>query len=192
MAGPHPNQPRRMGGWRRLFVAGVLALVPAAIVLVHTMGADLVGAEGIELALLLWALGALGLGLLLVFLAGVDCLILWIGSGFGLSPGAARLGLAGGMAFLAALATAAALLRYETVMPEGGAQRTGELCVVLDRWTGEARPCTEQAVSRANRARRPPEPQRARGENELSALWQQLAEAVAAIFDRLSWLTGIG
>jgi hypothetical protein len=43
-------------------------------------------------------------------------------------------------------------------MPEGGSLCRGELCVVLDRWTGKAHSCTDEDVGK--RYRSPPKPQR--------------------------------
>ena len=56
-----------------------------------------------------------------------------------------------GLTFLGGIAV---LMRYETVMSEDGAMCTGELCVVFDRWTGETKPCTEEAIAR-RRSQRP-------------------------------------
>ena len=96
--------------------------------------------------------------------------------------------VAGTAAVLAGLtfaATAAIYLRYETVMAEGGAMRTGELCVILDRWTGEAKPCTEEAVVRRRSQCPNPQPAEAPGQEE--ALWHRVVESVAE-FIEVHWL----
>lgn len=95
-------------------------------------------------------------------------------------------GTAAVLAGLTFLGGVAVLMRYETVMPEVGAMRTGELCVVLDRWTGESKPCTEEAVAR-RRGKRPPDPQPAESPGQEEALWQRVVEFVAE-FIEVRWL----
>jgi len=151
---------RETGGWRRLFVAGSLLLVVVAFAWVwHVREEDMSDGDYVEFALALWSLGSVALALLVAGLSLLDGACIWVGRGFGLAPATTRIGLVAVLAGLTFAGTAAIYLRYETVMPEGGAMRTGELCVVLDRWTGEAKPCTEESVTR--RFRKRPEPQRA-------------------------------
>lgn len=151
---------REPGGFRRLFFAGSLVLAVAAFAWGwHVRREDMSDGDYIEFALALWSMGSVALALLVGGLSLLDGACVWVGRGFGLAPATTRIGLVAVLAGLTFAGTAAIYLRYETVMPEGGAMRTGELCVVLDRWTGEAKPCTEEAVTR--RFRRRPEPQRA-------------------------------
>ncbi|MBV6412195.1 MAG: hypothetical protein LC123_03285 [Burkholderiales bacterium] len=87
-----------------------------------------------------------------------------------------------GLTFLGGIAV---LMRYETVMPEDGAMRMGELCVVLDRWTGETKPCTAEAIARRRSQRPDPQPAESPGQGE--ALWQRIVEFVAE-FIEVRWL----
>jgi len=148
------------GGWRRLFVAGSILLAVTSFAWGwHVRWEDMSDGDYIEFALALWSLGSVVLAILVAGLSLLDGACVWVGRGFGLAPATTRIGLVAVLAGLTFAGTAAIYLRYETVMPEGGAMRTGELCVVLDRWTGEAKPCTEEAVTR--RFRKRSEPQRA-------------------------------
>jgi hypothetical protein len=62
-------------------------------------------------------------------------------------------------------------------MPEGGSLCRGELCVVLDRWTGKAHPCTDEDVGK--RYRSPPKPQRVEEPRREEAIWRRLIGIVA-------------
>jgi hypothetical protein len=178
------------GGWRRLFVAGSLLLVVVAFAWGwHVREEDMSDGDYVEFALALWSLGSVALALLVAGLSLLDGTLVWVGRGFGLAPATTRIGLVAVLAGLTFAGTAAAWLRYETVMPEGGGLRTGELCVVLDRWTGEAKPCTDEAVAR--RHRRSPEPQRTQEERGDEALWQQVIGIVAELMNATSWLPGM-
>lgn len=146
------------GGWRRLFVAGSLLLLIVAFAWGwHVRDEDMSDGDYVEFALALWSLGSVALALLVAGLSLLDGTLVWVGRGFGLAPATTRIGLVAVLAGLTFAATAAIYLRYETVMPEGGGLRTGDLCVVLDRWTGEAKPCTEEAITRRHGKR--PSPQ---------------------------------
>lgn len=90
-------------------------------------------------------------------------------------------GTAAVLAGLTFLGGVSVLMRYETVMPEGGAMRMGELCIVLDRWTGETKPCTEEAIAR-RRSKRPGQ-QLAEAPGQEEALWQRVAEFVAEFIE---------
>lgn len=94
-------------------------------------------------------------------------------------------GIAAVLAGLTFLGGIAVLMRYVTVMPGDGAMRKGELCVVLDRWTGETKPCTEEAIAR--RGRKGPEPQPAEAPGQEETLWQRVVEFVAE-FIEVRWL----
>jgi len=83
-----------------------------------------------------------------------------------------------GLTFLGGIAV---LMRYETVMPEGGAMLMGELCIVLDRWPIKAKPCTEEAIARRRSQR--PEPQHAEAPGQGEALWQRVVEFVAEFIE---------
>ena len=87
-----------------------------------------------------------------------------------------------GLTFLGGIAV---LMRYETVMPEGGAMLMGELCIVLDRWPIKAKPCTEEAIARRRSKRPDPQPAEAPGQED--ALWQRVVE-YAAEFIEVRWL----
>lgn len=94
-------------------------------------------------------------------------------------------GTAAVMAGLTFLSGIAVLMRYETVMPEGGAMLMGELCIVLDRWPIKAKPCTEEAIARRRSKRPDPQPAEAPGQED--ALWQRVVE-YAAEFIEVRWL----
>lgn len=178
---------REAGGWRRLFLAGSLLLAVAAFAWGwHVRREDMSDGDYIEYVLALWSLGSVALGLLIGGLALLDGVCVWVGRGFGLAPATTRMGLVAVLAGLTFASTAAIYLRYETVMPEGGAMRTGELCVVLDRWTGEAKPCTEEAVTR--RHRRHAEPQRAQESRNEEAAWRQIIGIVSELMKSANWL----
>lgn len=103
-----------------------------------------------------------------------------------------RLFIAGAAAVLAGLTFLggiAWLMRYETVMPDNGVLPAGELCIVLDRWTGHARSCTDEAI--AKRHRPPPKPQRAEELSREEAIWQQLVDIVAGLLQIDRWLPGM-
>ena len=118
----------KMGGWRRLFVAGTLLLAGAACAWAwHVQMPEMDTVEVVEFALSLWSIGAAALGILLIALAALDRGCVWVGNGFGLSPLVTRTGTAAVLAGLTLLGAVAMLTRYETVMPEGGSLRTGEL-----------------------------------------------------------------
>lgn len=87
-----------------------------------------------------------------------------------------------GLTFLGGIAV---LMRYETVMPEGGAMLMGELCIVLDRWPIKAKPCTEEAIARRRSKRPDPQPAEAPGQED--APWQRVVE-YAAEFIEVRWL----
>ncbi len=178
---------RQAGGWRRLFIAGAILLLPAAIAwawLGPGKGWDL--SEQIEYVLILWSIGAAALGLLLGLLSALDRVLAWVGAGFGLAPGRVRLGLAAVLAGLTFLGALAQYLRYEIVMPEAGAMRTGELCVVLDRWTGEAKPCTEEAV--VKRRRILPQPRRVENPPREEPAWREIIMIVVELMRTDKWL----
>ena len=90
-------------------------------------------------------------------------------------------GTAAVMAGLTFLSGIAVLMRYETVMPEGGAMLMGELCIVLDRWPIKAKPCTEEAIARRRSQR--PDPQHAEAPGQEEALWQKVVEFVAEFIE---------
>lgn len=175
------------GGWRRLFIAGAILLAPAAIAWTWIgPGKGWVFSEQIEYALSLWAIGAAALGLLLGLLAALDRGLAWVGAGFGLAPGRARMGLAAVLAGLTFLGALAQFLRYETVMPDAGAMRAGELCVVLDRWTGKAHPCTDQALY--NQERKRAEPRRAEKDDKEDVLWRRVAGILIELLEIERWM----
>lgn len=177
----------KVGGWRRLFIAGAILLAPAAIAWTWIgpgKGWDF--SEQIEYALSLWAIGAAALGLLLGLLAALDRTIAWFGAGFGFPPGRARMGLAAVLAGLTFLAALAQFLRYETVMPDTGAMHAGELCIVLDRWTGKAHPCTDQALYHQERKRA--EPRRVEKDDNEDALWRRVAGILIVFLEIERWL----
>lgn len=175
------------GGWRRLFIAGAALLVPAAIAWAWLgPGKEWVFSEQIEYVLTLWAIGAAALGLLLGLLAALDRALSWVGAGFGLPPERARMGLAAVLAGLTFLGALAQFLRYEIVMPQAGTMRAGELCVVLDRWTGEAKPCTGQALYKQERKRA--EPRQAEKSDRDEALWRRIAGLLIELLEIDRWL----
>lgn len=175
------------GGWRRLFIAGAALLVPAAIAWAWIgPGKEWDFSEQIEYVLTLWAISAAALGLLLGLLAALDRGLAWVGTGFGLAPGRARMGLAAVLAGLTFLVALAQFLRYEIVMPQAGALRTGELCVVLDRWTGEAKPCTDQALY--NQERKRAEPRQAEKSDREDVLWRRVAGLLIELLEIERWL----
>lgn len=100
-----------------------------------------------------------------------------------------RAGLAAVLAGLTFLGALAQFMRYETVMPEAGAMRTGELCVVLDRWTGEAKPCTDQALHYQERKRA--EPQRAEKADREDVLWRRVASLLIELLEIEKWLPSL-
>lgn len=170
------------GGWRRLFVAGSLLLAVASFAWGwHVREEDMSDGDYVEFALALWSLGSVALALLVAGLSLLDSTCVWVGRGFGLAPATTRIGLVAVLAGLTFAATAAIYLRYETVMPEGGGLRTGDLCVVLDRWSGEAKPCTEEAITRRRGKRPGQQPAEAPGQGE--ALWQRVVEFVAEFIE---------
>lgn len=171
------------GGWRRLFVAGslLLLIVVAFAWGWHVREEDMSDGDHVEFALALWSLGSVALALLVVGLSLLDGTLVWVGRGFGLAPATTRIGLVAVLAGLTFAATAAIYLRYETVMPEGGGLRTGDLCVVLDRWTGEAKPCTAEAIARRRNQRPDPQPAESPGQEE--ALRQRVVEFVAEFIE---------
>lgn len=172
---------REAGGWRRFFITGTVLLFIASLAWGwHVRPEDMGEGETIEFALALWSIGALALAILTATLSLLDASCVWVGKGFGLAPAKTRSGLCAVLAGLTFAGVAAAWLRYETVMPEGGALRTGELCVVLDRWTGEARPCTEGALTRRYRKRS--EPLRAEEQDGGEDLGRQVADIAERIF----------
>jgi len=173
MAMPRLQRLRDAGGWRRAFVAGVALLAVAMPIFSwHVLGEERGAQEGNELALTLWSVGALALAAIVASLAAIDRSCVWVGRGFGLPPATTRIGMVAVLAGLTLLGAGAMLTRYETVMPEGGSLRTGELCIVLDRWTGKAHPCTEEAVVKRYRSR--PQPQRVEEESRNQAVWRQI------------------
>lgn len=174
------------GGWRRLFVAGAALLAVAS--LAWAWQGELQGRAFLEYVMSVWAIGAAGLALLLAGLAALDCGCVWVGRGFGLPPAGMRAGTAAVLAGLTFLGAVALHTRYETVMPAGGVYRTGELCVVLDRWRGEAKPCTEEAVIRKERRR--PQPQQAEAPRRAEAVWQRIVAMVLEFID-VRWLQGM-
>ena len=177
------------GGWRRLFVAGAGLLVPAAAAWAWLgAGKSQAFPEQLVFALSLWSFGAAALGLLLGLLAALDGMVRWVGAGFGLAPAKARLGLAAVLAGLTFLAALAQFLRYDVVMPAGGTLTAGELCVVLDRWTGEAKPCTDEALSHWERRRA--EPRRAQQDDREEALWRGLVGLLIELLEAVRWLPG--
>jgi hypothetical protein len=181
---------REAGGWRRFFVAGSLLLVIASFAWAwHVRQEGTSDGDYFEFALALWSLGAAALSLLAIGLSLLDSTCVWVGRGFGLAPATTRIGLVAVLAGLTFAGTAAAWLRYETVMPVGRGLRTGEICVVLDRWTGEAKPCTEEAVTRRHRGS--PEPQRTQDERGDEALWRQVIGIVSELMNSTSWLPGM-
>jgi len=178
---------QQAGGWRRLFISGAILLLPAAIAWTWfgpSKGWDV--SEQIEFVLALWSIGAAALGLLLGLLAALDRGLAWVGAGFGLAPGRTRLGLAAVLAGLTFLGALAQFLRYEIVMPEAGAMRMGELCVVLDRWTGEAKPCTEEAVIK--RRRTLPQPQHVEEPPREESIWRGLIVIIVELTRTEKWL----
>lgn len=178
------------GGWRRLFIAGAILLAPAVMAWVWIgpgKAWDL--SERIAHALSLWAIGAAALGLLLGLLAALDRGLAWVGAGFGLAPGRARAGLAAVLAGLTFLGLLGQFLRYEVVMPEDGAMRAGELCVVLDRWSGETRPCTEEALH--HRERKRAEPRRSEQTDRVEVLWRRVAALLNEFLEIERWLPGM-
>jgi hypothetical protein len=177
---------REASGWRRLFIAGTALLAIASFAWAwHYQAEAIGGARLLELALSLWAIGAVALGILVAGLAAIDRICVWVGCGFGLPPAVARAGAAAVLVALTFLGGFAALTRYEMVMPEGGAMRTGELCIVLDRWTGEAKPCSEEAIIRRERKRS--ELQRAEAPSREEALMHRIVELVVEFMDA-HWL----
>jgi hypothetical protein len=173
---------RDAGGWRRFFVAGSLLLAIASFAWAwHVQQEGTSEGDYIEFAMTLWSLGAAALALLAIGLSLLDSTCVWVGRGFGLAPATTRIGLVAVLAGLTFAGTAAAWLRYETVMPEGRGLRTSELCVVLDRWTGEAKPCTAEAIARRRNQR--PEPQPAESPGQEEALWQRVVEFVAEFIE---------
>jgi len=173
---------RDAGGWRRFFVAGSLLLAIASFAWAwHVQQEGTSEDDYIEFAMTLWSLGAAALALLAIGLSLLDSTCVWVGRGFGLAPATARIGLVAVLAGLTFAGTAAIYLRYETVMPEGGGLRTGDLCVVLDRWSGEAKPCTEEAITRRRSKRPDPQPAESPGQEE--ALWQRVVEFVAEFIE---------
>lgn len=175
------------GGWRRLFIAGAILILPAAMAWAWLgPGKQWDLFELTEYVLTLWAIGAAALGLLLGLLAALDRGLAWVSTGFGFPPGRARMGLAAVLAGLTLLGALAQILRYEIVMPEAGALRTGELCVVLDRWTGEAKPCTDQALY--NQERKRAEPRRAEKADRDEALWRRVAGLLIELLEIERWL----
>lgn len=181
---------RQAGGWRRLFIAGSALLFIASLALGwHVRQEDMEAAQTVELVLAVWSIGALALAILTASLSLLDAAFIWVGKGFGLTPATTRIGLCAVLAGLTFAVTAAAWLRYETVMPEGGSLRTGDLCVVLDRWTGEAKPCTEEAVTRRHRKRS--EPLRTQEQRDVEVLWRQVVGIVAELLEVGSWLPGV-
>lgn len=100
-------------------------------------------------------------------------------------PAVVRTGTAAVLAGLTFLGGFAALTRYETVMPEGVTMRTGELCIVLDRWTVGVKPCTEEAALRRERQRSVS--QRAKPPDSKEALLRRIVEPVVEFMDT-HWL----
>lgn len=100
-------------------------------------------------------------------------------------PAVVRTGTAAVLAGLTFLGGFAALTRYETMMPEGVTMRMGELCIVLDRWAVEAKPCTEEAIIRRERKRS--ESQRAETPDPEEALLHRIVELVVEFMDA-HWL----
>lgn len=176
------------GGWRRIFIAGATLLAPAAIAWAWIgPGKSWDLSEQVAYVLSLWAIGAAALGLLLGLLAALDRTIAWVGAGFGFPPGRARMGLAAVLAGLTFLGAIAQFLRYETVMPDTGAMHAGELCIVLDRWTGKAHPCTDQALYYQERKRA--EPRRVeKDDNKEEALWRRVASLLIELLEIERWL----
>ncbi len=173
---------REAGGWRRFFIAGtVLLLIGSFAWGWHVRSEGMGEGETVEYILALWSIGALALAILTASLSLFDATCVWVGKGFGLAPATTRIGLCAVLAGLTFAGAAAAWLRYETVMPEGGALSTGELCVVLDRWTGEAKPCTEEVVIRRHRKR--PEPLRTHEQHDEEALWRQVVGIVSELME---------
>jgi len=178
------------GGWRRFYIAGTGMLAIASVIWAwHVQLEDMDGWEFLEFALALWAMGAVTLAILTAVLSLLDSSCVWVGRGFGLAPATTRIGLCAVLAGLTFAATAAIYLRYETVMPEGGARRTGDLCVVLDRWTGEAKPCTEEAVTRRHRKRS--EPLRVEESQPGELLWRQFLALAKEVMEIEKWLPGM-
>ncbi|MBE7459612.1 MAG: hypothetical protein HS112_03700 [Zoogloeaceae bacterium] len=176
---------REAGGWRRFFIAGTVLLFIASFAWGWQVRPEDMGdAETVEIALALWSIGALALAILTATLSVLDAACVWVGKGFGLAPATARLGLLSVLAGLAIAGAAAVQFRYQTVMPEDGTMRAGELCVVLDRWTGEARPCTGAAVAR----RRPSEPPRRAAEPQREEpAWRQIVSIVVELMKSDKW-----
>ncbi|MBK6631651.1 MAG: hypothetical protein IPG33_11925 [Betaproteobacteria bacterium] len=190
MAMPRLQHLRDAGGWRRAFVAGVALLaIVMPIFSWHVLGEEWGVQERIEHALTLWSIGALALAAIVSSLAAIDCGSVWVGRGFGLSSTTTRIGMVAVLAGLTLLGAVAMLTRYETIMPEGGSMRTGELCVVLDRWTGKAYPCTEEAVVKRYRSR--PQPQRVEEESRNQAVWRQIIGIVVQFIGMEKWLTNM-
>ncbi|MCB1416917.1 MAG: hypothetical protein KDJ64_10945 [Nitratireductor sp.] len=184
------QRPGKMGGWRRLFVAGTLLLAVAVCAWAwHVQSPDMDAAETAEWVLSLWSIGVAALGIVLIALAAIDRSCIWVGNGFGLSPLVTRTGTAAVLAGLTLLSAVALLTRYETVMPEGGSLRTGELCIVQDRWTGEARPCTNEAV--VKRYRSCPQPQRVEERGRGEAIWHRIVSVVAEHMEIGKWLPNL-
>jgi len=116
---------REAGGWRRLFVAGTLLLAVASFAWGwHVRWEDMSDGDYVEFALALWSMGSVALALLVAGLSLLDGACVWVGRGFSLAPTASRIGIVAVLAGLTFAGTAAIYLRYETVMPEGGAMRT--------------------------------------------------------------------
>ena len=183
----HPEALREAGGWRRLFVAGTFLLAVAAIAWAWLGPGSRLGAwEKVEQVLVLWSLGAPALGLLILLLALFDRGLVWVGAGFGLAPGRTRVGIIAVLAGLTFLGALGQFLRYETVMPASDLMSTGELCVVLDRWTGETRPCTDEALYRQERKRA--EPRRAQESRSEEVAWRQILSIVSELMEVERWL----
>lgn len=181
---------REAGGWRRFFIAGTVLLFIASLAWGwHARGEDMGEGDIVEFILALWSIGALALAILTATLSLLDAACVWVGNGFGLAPATTRIGLCAVLAGLTFAGVAAAWLRYETVMPEGGSLRTGELCIVLDRWSGKAQPCTEEAV--VKRRRVPPEPQRVEESSREEPAWRQIVSIVVELMRSEKWLPGM-
>ena len=192
MAMPRLQHLRDAGGWRRAFVAGVALLaIVMPIFSWHVLGEEwgIQEKERIEHALTLWSVGALVLAAIVSSLAAIDRGSVWVGRGFGLPSATTRVGMVAVLAGLTLLGAGAMLTRYETIMPEGGSMRTGELRVVLDRWTGKAHPCTEEAVVKRYRSR--PQPQRVEEESRNQAVWRQIIGIVVQFIGMEKWLTNM-
>lgn len=181
---------REAGGWRRFFITGTVLLFIASFAWGwHVRPEDMGEGETVEFALALWSICALALAIFTATLSLLDASCVWVGKGFGLAPATARIGLCAVLAGLTFAGVAAAWLRYETVMPEGGALRTGELCIVLDRWTGDARPCTEEAVVKRRRVQ--PQPQRVEDSPREEPAWRQIVSVVVELMRSDKWLPGM-